>query len=410
MSEVSVLLVQLHGETIGTLTRVPGDRTLFAFGDAYVDDADRGTLSLSFKDAFGDLITAHRPTRTRLLPFFSNMLPEGRLRDYLAAKARVNPQREFFLLGVLGQDLPGAVTVVPSEGERWPPAGPRDVLDDQKAEEGSESAMRFSLAGVQLKFSALMQTTGGLTIPARGVGGTWIVKLPSGVYERVPENEMSMMTLARLVGIDVPELRLVDVQDVAGLPREVETMRGQALAVERFDRTDSGELVHVEDLAQVFGVYPEQKYDRASYRNIAGVLAAEGTDADVAEFIRRLVFVTLIGNADMHLKNWSLIYPDRRRAALAPAYDLVSTIQYLPDDNAALKYSRTKRMDQLTEDEFSSLAAKARLPQKLVLDTVEETVSTFHAVWSREKGHLHLSRSEIATIDAHIRTIPIAAS
>jgi serine/threonine-protein kinase HipA len=82
----------------------------------------------------------------------------------------------------------------------------------------------------------------------------------------------------------------------------------------------------------VFGVYPERKYKRASYRNIAEVLWAETGETGIMEFLRRLVFNTLIGNADMHLKNGSLIYPDRRRAALAPAYDFVSTIASLPDD------------------------------------------------------------------------------
>ena len=94
---------------------------------------------------------------------------------------------------------------------------------------------------------------------------------------------------------------------------------------------------------------------------IAEVVAAEGGNEGIAEFIRRLVFNTLIGNADMHLKNWSLIYPDRRRAALAPAYDFVSTIQYIPDEKAALNYSRTKRMDQFSRDELAHLAGKARL-------------------------------------------------
>ena len=56
------------------------------------------------------------------------------------------------------------------------------------------------------------------------------------------------------------------------------------------------------------------------------------------EFLRRFVFNALIGNADMHLKNWSLIYPDRRAAMLAPAYDFVSTIAYLPDDRLALTF------------------------------------------------------------------------
>src|SRR5215469_7548530 len=113
MREVSVLDVLLHDYPIGTLTRVSGDRNIFAFSQAYIDNASRPTLSLSFKDALGGLITNIPPTQTRVPPFFANMLPEGAMRDYLAARAGVNPKREFFLLWVLGTDLPGAMTTRP---------------------------------------------------------------------------------------------------------------------------------------------------------------------------------------------------------------------------------------------------------------------------------------------------------
>ena len=121
MADVSVLEVLLYGEAIGTLTRVAGDRTLFAFNEAYIDNVARPVLGLAFKDQFGELIADHRTTQTRLMPFFSNLLPEGRLRDFLAERAGVNPEREFFLLWVLGRDLPGAITVRPADGEAWPP-------------------------------------------------------------------------------------------------------------------------------------------------------------------------------------------------------------------------------------------------------------------------------------------------
>jgi serine/threonine-protein kinase HipA len=140
------------------------------------------------------------------------------------------------------------------------------------------------------------------------------------------------------------------------------------------------------------------------------VIAAEGTQADIAEFIRRVVFTTLIGNADMHLKNWSLIYPDRRRARLAPAYDLVSTIAYLPDANAALNFSRVRRFDALDEDELVHLASKARLPEKLVLDAARETVALFHHHWKAQKNHLPLPRATVRTIDAHVKGLPIASA
>lgn len=104
-ANLSVLDVALGGRPVGTLTLLPGDQTLFVFDPSYIGDPARPTLSLCFKDAFGGLITDMRPTRARVPPFFSNLLPEGALRTYLAQKAGVNPGREFFLLWVLGRDL-----------------------------------------------------------------------------------------------------------------------------------------------------------------------------------------------------------------------------------------------------------------------------------------------------------------
>ena len=404
MTDVYVLDVLLHGDPVGTLTRVGDDRTLFAFNDSYIRDAARPVISLGFKDRFGELITEFRPTQTRAIPFFSNLLPEGRMRTYLAKRAGVKPVREFFLLWALGMDLPGAVTVKPSGGEMWPP----DSSDDDHGDGRRENAFRFSLAGVQLKFSAAEDPRGGLTLPARGVGGSWIVKLPSLHFADVPENEFSMMTLARLVGINVPEVRLIGVDAIGNLPEDISRLSGQALAVKRFDRSDDGGAVHIEDFAQVFGVYPEDKYKKASARSVAAVVGAEGSEEDIAEFIRRLTFNVLIGNADMHLKNWSLIYPDRRNVALAPAYDFLSTIAYIKDDQAALKFSRTKRFDRYSEDELAHLAAKALLPEKLVIDTARETVALFHQHWDAEKANFPLSGNAVKAIEDHLRTVSLA--
>ena len=440
-ADVSVLDVRLYDRPIGTLTHVEGERTLFAFNEAYVADQNRPVLGLGFKDKLGELIADFRPTRTKLLPFFSNLLPEGHLRTYLAERADVNPVREFFLLWALGDDTPGATTIRSADGEAWPPDAYGDAEDDRENDR-RKTALRFSLAGIQLKFSAVNEATGGLSIPAKGVGGSWIVKLPSSQFAGVPENEFSMMTLARLVGMDVPAIELVDVDGIGNLPDGIGAPAGQALAIERFDRlpgggsfaqvfgvypenkykkanyrniasviakeSDDADIADIEDFAQVFGVYPENKYKKANYRNIASVIAKESDDADIAEFIRRLTFNTLIGNTDMHLKNWSMIYHDHRQAALAPAYDFVSTIAYIPDSTAALNFSRTKRFDEFSMDELAHLAAGALLPEKFVLDTARETVALFYQHWHAEKTNLPLAADVIKTIEDHLKTIPIA--
>jgi serine/threonine-protein kinase HipA len=75
--------------------------------------------------------------------------------------------------------------------------------------------------------------------------------------------------------------------------------------IKRFDRLENGVRVHIEDFAQVFGLPPSRKYERANNEMIARVLAAETSEIDIAEFVRRFVFNARIGNGDMHLKNWS---------------------------------------------------------------------------------------------------------
>ncbi len=401
-NNVSTLNVLLYGEPIATITNVGNDRTLFAFTDSYINDEARPVLGLGFKDSLGGLLTNFKPTQTRLTPFFSNLLPEETMRHYLAERAGVNPTREFFLLWVLGQDLAGAITVEPADGEALPP----NVQQGAEGNMKTEAPMRFSLAGVQLKFSAMQQASGGLTIPATGQGGSWIVKLPSSRFDAVPENEYSMMELARMLGMDVPETQLIPVKQIANIPDGIGKYGDNAFVIKRFDRAGE-QAVHIEDFAQVFGVYPQDKYKKASMRNIAQVIGIEGQDEDIAEFTRRLVFNTLIGNADMHLKNWSVIYKDKRTASIAPAYDFVSTIPYIPDDSASLKVSRSKKFSDFTLDELSHLAAKAMLPEKLVLDTAKQTVAAFHEVWAKEKTHLALTKSMIEVIDTHLRTIPL---
>ena len=206
--KLNALAVCLHGRQIGVINRLAGERHIFAFEQDYIADPQRPTLSLPFKSSTGGLVTAFCPVSFRVPPFFSNLLPEGHLRTYLAKLAGVKPERGFFLLAVLGPDLPGAVVVRPLEGH-----GQDGGAHDASAggDHDDRSAMRFSLAGVQLKFSAVMEASGGLSVPADGMGGSWIVKLPSARFPAVPENEFVMLELARRVGIAVPPLRIVEV-------------------------------------------------------------------------------------------------------------------------------------------------------------------------------------------------------
>jgi len=385
-ANVKALVVGLYGRQIGIITKLAGERQLFAFEQGYIDDPERPMLSLSFKSTTGGVVSSTRPVSRRVPPFFSNLLPEGPLREYLAKLADVRSEGEFFLLAVLGADLPGAVVVEPMDAKVH--ADEPGKLKTSDAARDPRGALHFSLAGVQLKFSAVMEATGGLTIPAGGMGGSWIVKLPSARFASVPENEHAMLELARRVGIEVPLNQLVEISKINGLPEEARTVGTVALAVERFDRRANRTRVHMEDFAQVFGLYPNDKYGHKSYANIASVLWAEAGQEATYEFVRRVVFSVVTGNADMHLKNWSLLYPDRRTPILSPAYDLVSTLAYLPNDTLGLNFGDGRDLHEIKKDQIRRFAEAARIPVspiwKIVTETAERTAENWKSLEHRD--------------------------
>jgi serine/threonine-protein kinase HipA len=402
--KIKALAVELQGRRIGMINRLAGDRQLFSFEQGYLDDATRPTLSLSFKGQGGSLITTPRSYSARVPPFFSNLLPEGHLRTYLAAHAGVKPEREFFLLAVLGGDLPGGVVVTPLDAEGEESVDTEAPLHESREGQAAEPVLRFSLAGVQLKFSAILEAAGGLTIPAGGMGGSWIVKLPSTQFNAVPENEFVMLELARAVGISVPRNRLIRVEHIKGLPADAGRLTGHALAVQRFDRGPEGQRIHMEDFAQVFGLFPDDKYEGRSYANIAAVLWAETGEGGTYEFVRRLVFSVLIGNGDMHLKNWSLLYPDGRTPVLSPAYDFVSTAPYIAGDKLGLTFGDSRSLLGITTEQLRRFIDKAGLPASPVGDIVRETVAHTVEAWRRLDARDLLHADIRAQVDRQIET------
>ncbi len=334
--------------------------------------------------SFLDDLERPRVSHVRLPPFFSNLLPEGVLRDLIASQTGVKPEREFFLLARLGEDLPGAVIARPLEPVVIDELEEPGISDQPLAE--MADGLRFSLAGVQLKFSAL-RSDRGLTIPVHGTGGDHLVKLPDNRYENVPANEYWTMSWAREAGLQVPPCELVDVGAIHGLPPEIASREKLAFAIPRFDRTPGGRI-HIEDFAQVLAISPDDKYRAFNYETIARILLATCGRKAVTEFVGRLVFTVISGNADMHLKNWSLRYPDGLQAELAPAYDLVSTIQY-PETSTrlALRFARSKRFEDVDRSGFRRLARKLGLSEPELEDEAmlfaSRIVEAFHHLRER---------------------------
>jgi len=315
----------------------------------------------------------------KLPPFFSNLLPEGVLREYMVKRLKIHHDHEFDLLMALGASLPGAVRALPAD--ELPQAainyrpGTTHVSPD-------EHPIKFSLGGSQLKFSMIER--GGQFTLADG-NDEWIVKPPHPTHPNVPANEYTMMRLAAVAGIQTPEVKLVKLDDVdvgalAGL--SIPQWETWAYAIKRYDRTAEGR-VHVEDFAQVFNVYGDQEYKATNYDTIGRLIfdLFPNRFEQLAEFIRRLVVNILIGNGDAHLKNWSVIYQDKVTPQLAPAYDLVSTIHYVQNDSLALNLGGGKRFETIDESHFERLAHRMEAPPKFVLDTGKETVTIARKAW-----------------------------
>jgi serine/threonine-protein kinase HipA len=357
------------------------ERNWFEIDDAYWELVDRPILGQVFEE--------HGPgwrptTRTRLPNWFGHTLPEGRLRRAVADAAHVNIEREFHLLASIGgEDLPGGLRVRPADRP----------IDDLHAELGSEATdagstvdprLKFSLAGVQLKFSSRALGK-GFAIPGSGDAVDWILKLPGGTgYERVTDLEAAILTLARAVGIPVPNHGLVPIAEVEGLPEWATGAPGNVLAVERFDRLAGGGRVHFEELAQVLDIptaSDDAKYARGNLETVVRATLALAGSADAFDAVRRIVFAVLVGNGDAHLKNWAFTYPDGRRARLSPAYDLVPTRLFLPNDDLGLKLAGSRRFEDVTLESFRRLGERLGLGGDLVVGLVEAVVGSVVDAW-----------------------------
>lgn len=372
----AVYAVLLHGEHVGAIHRRDAF-TKFVFDRDYWDRPNRAVLGRWFEDH-----PRKQPRATNWVPaWFSNLLPEGRLRELIAREQRVDTNREIDLLTRIGADLPGAVQVVPD------PEAPIDEGFEAAADglvnvPGPSARLRFSLAGMGLKFS-MRQEGDRLVIPAHGEDGGWIVKTPDGTYPGLVANEAAVMRLAGEVGIEVPEVHVrhrnqVDELGEGAWPSDED----EAYVVRRFDRTAEGR-VHIEDFAQVLGRFGlgEGKY-RSTVEAVAAIAYRGRDHASLREMARRTVFNLFVGNGDAHLKNWSLIYPDRKIARLSPAYDLVCTAVYPHQADLGLPFFGTARLSEISRDHFARLQAALNVDDDDVLDVVDEMIERFCQAWA----------------------------
>jgi serine/threonine-protein kinase HipA len=221
------------------------------------------------------------------------------------------------LLVWLGEDLPGAVRVVGVS------APPYRVPQQAPLVASGSVVLRASLAGVQWKVALSRVDDGRFNLPLRGGDADWIAKFQSTEFPRLVQVEHATMCWARAAGLDVPTIEVIDAETIDLLPPSIPRGDGKVLLVRRFDRTPAGR-VHFEDFAQILD-RPDQY--GGSFEELGRFISSECPE-DTDELIRRVAFMICSGNADAHLKNWAVTYPEGTRGRLSPAFDQVATVVF----------------------------------------------------------------------------------
>lgn len=378
---------QTSSVRVGSLHRDPEGSINFVVDQSYIDlGPTRPILSLAWKGVTEDggggskarlLHRGDKITQGAILPaFFENLLPEGALLGLVQKEFGAGAFDSHDVLARLGEDLPGAVVAVREAGDPLP-----DVARAQVRQDKTEK-IRFSLAGVQLKFSMKQNDKGSITIPMAGSAGDIILKTPSEKHRMMPEAEFTALSLARAVRVRAAEAKLVANSEVEGIDRSFLVGGTHCLAVTRFDRADGMRRIHTEDFAQVIGSIHDQKYASANQSTLARLTGRFASDrrGEILQAVRRIVVDLMLGNSDSHLKNWSFIFPGGISAALSPAYDIVPMFYY-GDDSMALEFGGSRDPAFVGLRRFSRLAGLADLDADIVLREVTDTVEAALDVW-----------------------------
>jgi serine/threonine-protein kinase HipA len=377
------LEVLLSGHRVGALCGVPTRRIRFVPDPQWLRGGQRPRLGWAF------LVDPRLRESYTLLPaWFENLLPErgSPLRRRVCDHHGLHEHDSPALLEVLGRDLPGAVEV---RGIVEPDDGNGDAADSRSF----AGRLRFSVAGMQPKLS-MIHRGGRWMLPAHDEFGDWYVKFSDSEYPELPAVEAATMSWARAAGLDVPEHRLLSVDELVGVDEGFLGKSITAFAIERFDRK-SRERIHQEDFAQALDFQPHDKYGGAgrlsvSYDSLARLVADACGDSARATFIERVAFMVACGDHDAHLKNWSFQWPaDQLRPRLSPCYDLVATISWPEFDwtakhepEMALPLASSRKLADIDAARLGSFAAHSGAP-----DAVERFMAALErakSVWPEQ--------------------------
>lgn len=268
-----------------------------------------------------------------LLPWLANLLPETHLAE-IGQRLKVSPQDVVGLLRHIGRDTAGALSIGESRktGLHLQPVPDESALERILYELPArpflvgERGVSMSLAGVQEKLPVFVDDKDTISIPVDGTPSTHILKPDAERLAGSVENEAFCLALARACGLAAAGAKI----GRAGKRRY--------LLVERYDRFRDGEgqirRLHQEDLCQLTGRFPVQKYERASagpgvtLQTMFDAVNRLVSPAERSALLDGVIFNVLICNSDSHAKNYSILIGAGGTAKMAPLYDLMCAAIY----------------------------------------------------------------------------------
>lgn len=314
---------------VGTYDLLVDNSELFTYDGDYLASECAAPISHSLP------LRSEPYGKRQLRPFFAGLLPEESQRQRIATYLGLSESDDFSMLEAIGGECAGALTILPQGFlPRHTHTDISQCTEDRLSDIikalpyrpmlAGEDGLRLSLAGAQSKLPVIFRD-GNFYLPENGTPSTHILKPEiSEWFKGIVANEHCCMTLASSLGIPVAKTNMISIR---GMP---------CLLVERYDRTvemETGAVrrIHQEDFCQALGKPPEQKYQSEGgplVRDIVRLIRSGWSSRpakDVLAFVDLVVFNVIIGNADAHGKNYSMLYDGKSRH-LAPGYDLVSTV------------------------------------------------------------------------------------
>ncbi len=381
---MSRLRVLSDGTWMGTLDVIDG-RWSFAYAPEWTVHPLSPGFPLSTRD-YQD-VGEQRPVEW----FFENLLPEGRLRELIAFRDRIDPRDSWAFLVRHGQDTAGALSLILEDPEGDGPTAllvPLSKEDLQaKIEESrkrnlplmaSWDDIRMSLAGAQEKLGIRLDTDGAMYLPEGTAASTHIVKPEnaSADFPFCPANEFFCMRLADELKVPVPKVHLLHLPEPLYLIERFDRSQTKPTKLKKGEGSDADRAAQIKrlhqiDLCQALGVSPSRKYESEGglgLHHLFEVLLGPFIDRPavaVNAVIQWVAFNFLIGNLDAHAKNIAFLLKGQK-AEVAPFYDMLCVEAYLPRATMSMSIAGENKPGWIEGIHWDALAYEARVAPRLV--------------------------------------------